>query len=241
MHRLVASQVISFPVGNRILTTLPQEEYERLLPNLSPVRFPQGRVLWNMGDTVGHAFFPLSGMVSLLSVAENGSTIEVGMIGNEGLAGISSILRYNTAPYKVMVQLPVTAMRIRTEVLKQEFNRGGRLQDLLLRYTHVLLTQVSQSAACNRFHTTEKRLCRWLLIGRDRINSDTIHFTQEFLSHMLGVPRTSVTAIAAKIQRLGLISYGRGKIKILDARGLEQFSCECYRIVRDDMEHYLVA
>jgi CRP-like cAMP-binding protein len=180
-------------------------------------------------------------MLSLLSITETGRTIEVGMIGNEGMAGIPIILSSGPAPYLVMVQLPCNALRIREGALMAEFKRGGRLQELLLRYTHALLTQVAQSAACNRFHTVEQRLCRWLLVSRDRVRADTLHLTQEFLSHMLGVPRTSVTAVAGALQERGLISYRRGKITILDRPGLEDASCECYRRVREGFRHLLAA
>lgn len=226
---------------NRILATLPRDEYERLLPRLESVRLTQGKILYNAGDVVRYAYFPKGGMVSLLSVTEDGRTIEVGMIGDEGMAGIPVVLRVNRAPYRVMVQLTANAMRIRGDVLREEFNRGGKLQDLLLRYTHTLLTQVAQSAACNRFHTVEERLCRWLLIGRDRVHTDTLQLTQEFLSHMLGVPRTSVTMIAGTLQADGLIRYRRGKITIIDRQGLETASCECYRVVREEISHFLAA
>jgi CRP-like cAMP-binding protein len=198
-------------------------------------------VLWNTGDTIRHAFFLVGGMVSLLSVTEDGSTIEVGMIGSEGLAGISAMLRFDTIPYTVVVQLPTTALKISVGALSREFARCGQLQDMLLRYTHTLLTQVSQSASCNRFHTAEQRLCRWLLISSDRAKSDALPLTQEFLSQMIGVPRTSVTAVAVRLQKADLISYRRGKIKITDRRGLESLSCECYRVISDGISRYLAA
>lgn len=229
------------PFENRVLASLPHEEYERLRPYLEPVRLAPGKILYGAGDIVRHAYFPKGGMVSLLSMTEDGRTIEVGMIGCEGVAGIPVVLRVNRSPYQVMVQLPTGAARIKGETLRREFNRGGKLQDLLLRYTHTLLTQVAQSAACNRFHTVEERLCRWLLISRDRVQTDTLQLTQEFLSHMLGVPRTSVTMIAGSLQRDGLIRYSRGKITILDPGGLETASCECYRVVREEIGHFLAA
>lgn len=226
---------------NGLLAALPREEYERLSPHMELVRLKPGRILYHPGDAVRHAYFPKGGMICLLSTTESGRTIEVGMIGDEGMAGIPIILRSRTAPYQVMVQLAGNALRIRGDALSAEFNRGGKLQDLLLRYTHTLLIQVAQSAACNRFHTAEERLCRWLLVSRDRVRADTIHLTQEFLSHMLGVPRTSVTMIAGALQREGLIRYGRGKITLLDQRRLEAAACECYRRVREGLEQFLVA
>lgn len=226
---------------NRLLANLPREEYERLSPHLEPVLLKSGQTLYNTGDHVHHAYFPRSGMLSLLSTTEAGRTIEVGMIGNEGMAGLPVILLNSVAPYHVMVQIGCNALRVREEALREEFLRGGRLQTMLLRYTHVLITQVAQSAACNRFHAIEKRLCRWLLISRDRMRSDVLHLTQEFISHMLGAPRTSVTAVAGRLQERGLISYRRGKIVILDGPRMESASCECYRRVRDDIRHLLAA
>ncbi|MBA3804974.1 MAG: Crp/Fnr family transcriptional regulator [Acidobacteria bacterium] len=226
---------------NRLLAALPREEYERLSPHLELVRLIPGKILYNVGDAVRYAYFPKGGMVSLLSTTESGRTIEIGMVGNEGMTGIPIILRCDAAPYQVMVQLAGNAQRVKRDALKAEFNRGGRLQELLLRYTHALLTQIAQSAACNRFHTVEARLCRWLLVSRDRVQTDTLHLTQEFLSYMLGVPRTSVTAVARQLQERRLISYRRGKIVILDRTGIEVASCECYRLVREEIKCLLAA
>lgn len=227
--------------GNSLLSALPREEYERLSPHLELVRLTPGKVLYNAGDVVRHAYFPKGGMICLLSTTEDGRTIEVGMIGSEGMAGIPIILQSAAAPYQLMVQLAGNALRIGRSVLWEEFNRGGKLRDLLLRYTHSLLIQVAQSAACNGFHTVEERLCRWLLVSRDRVQTDTLHLTQEFLSHMLGVQRTSVTLIAGALQKKGLIRHSRGRITILDRRGLEAASCECYRRVREGLSNFLVA
>jgi CRP-like cAMP-binding protein len=162
------------------------------------------------------------------------------MIGNEGMAGIPIILRCEAAPYQVMVQLEGNALRIKAGTLRAEFDRGGRLQHLLLQYTHTLLTQIAQSAACNHFHTVEERLCRWLLVSRDRVQTDTIRLTQEFLSHMLGTPRSSVTAVAGALQREGLIAYYRGRITILDRRAMESASCQCYRRGREGAKRALI-
>lgn len=227
--------------GNGLLSALPPPEYERLSPHLGLVRLTPGKILYHAGDIVRHAYFPIGGMISLLSITEDGRTVEVGMIGNEGMSGVPIILRSRVAPYQVMVQLAGNAFRIRENSLRVEFDRGGKLQDLLLRYTHSLLIQVAQSAACNRFHTVEERLCRWLLVSRDRVQTDTIHLTQEFLSHMLGVPRTSVTMIAVDLQKEGLIKYSRGRITIRDRRRLEATACECYRRVREGSSNFLVA
>ena len=227
--------------ANRILASLPQREYERLLPDLALVRLPQGKELWNVGDTIHHAFFILGGMVSLISSTAQGTSVEVGMIGSEGLAGVSSILRFDTAPYQSVVQIPMTALRIKVGVLTREFNRGGDLQTALLRYTHALLMQLAQAASCNRFHTAEERLCRWLLTARDRAETDHLQLTHEFLAQMIGVPRTNVTMITGRIQKMGYVRCGRGFVHILDRRGLENFSCECYQVISDELSRHVAA
>lgn len=227
--------------ANRILASLPQREYERLLPDLTLVQLPQGKELWNAGDTIHHAFFILSGMISLVSSTAEGASVEVGMIGNEGLAGVSTILRFDTAPYRSVVQIPATALQIKVGALTREFKQGGELQTALLRYTHALLVQLAQSASCNRFHTAEERLCRWLLTARDRAETDHLQLTHEFLAQMMGVPRTNVTMITGRIQKVGYVRCGRGIIHILDRRGLETFSCECYQVISDELSRYIAA
>lgn len=229
------------PLRNRILAALPREESERLRPRQVSVNLAKGRVLHHAGDPVRHLYFPTGGMVSLISTGRDGASVEVGMIGDEGVVGVASLLGSATAPLTALVQIPGGAVRIRAEAVREGFERGGRLRDLTLRYTHTLLTQITQSAVCNRFHTVEERLCRWLLISRDRAPGDTLHLTQEFLSYMLGVPRTSVTAVAGRLQRAGLITYSRGRIHILDRRGLEAVSCECYAIIMEDISHFRAA
>lgn len=226
---------------NRLLAALLRKDYERLGPHLEHVRLVQGKILYGASDTIRYAYFLTGGMVSLLSISEDGRTIEVGAVGKEGMVGIPSVLGFDTSPYLVMVQLPCTAMRVRADVLKGEFGRGGHVQSLLLRFTHTLLTQISQSAACNAFHRVEERLCRWLLASHDRAQSDTFQLTQEFLAQMMGVPRTSVTMIAGKLQRAGLISYRRGRIRIIDRQGLELTSCECYRIIGQGIRELVAA
>lgn len=228
-------------LNNRVLAALPRTEYERLYPSLELVRLPQRKVLYLAGDTVRHGYFLLGGMVSLISVAESGRAIEVGMIGNEGMAGIPIILESSLSPYQVIVQLTGSAMRIKAEALRAAMRQDAVLARLLLRYAYMVLTQISQSAICAGFHLVEARMCRWLLISRDRARSDTLQLTQEFLSYMLGVPRTSVTAIAGKLQRNGLIRCSRGKIQILDPQGLAEASCECYKVVRRQISNFLAA
>jgi CRP-like cAMP-binding protein len=232
---------VGIAFSNRLLAALPREEYEQLSTHLEMVRLTPGKILYHAGDTVRHAYFPMGGMICLLATTENGRTIEIAMLGTEGMAGIPIILGCGAAPYQVVVQLAGNALRVRGDVLRAAFNRGGRLQEILLRHTHALFTQVAQSAACNRFHTVEERLCRWLLVSHDRVQIDTIRLTQEFLSQMLGAPRSSVTEVAGALQSEGLISYSRGKITVLDRHGLEAASCECYRLVREGISHFLVA
>jgi CRP-like cAMP-binding protein len=225
---------------NLILSALPRADHARLIQKMTRVHLPRGTVLNHMGDNMPHAYFLNSGMVSLLSVAQNGSTIEVGMVGNEGMVGIPIILGMNETPYEMNVQITVEgAWKIKAEALKEEFNRGGKFQELLLKYTHVVLIQLSQSALCNRFHTSEERLGRWLLVARDRVQSNTINLTQEIISHMLGIPRTGVTMTAGNLQKIGLISSRRGKITILDPERLEKVACECYKITKENIESYL--
>jgi CRP-like cAMP-binding protein len=229
------------PFENRMLASLPREEYERILPKLEEVRLPQGKILYNAGDEIHYAYFLRGGMASLLSTTEDGRIIEVAMIGNEGVVGVPIVLRISKSPYLVMMQLPANALRIKEAALVEAFDESRRLQGLILRYTHTILTQITQSAACNRFHRVRERLCRWLLISRDRVHTNTIPLTQEFLSHMLGVPRTNVTMVARGLQEEGMIRYSRGKIEITDRAALEAASCECYRIVRNDIKLFLAA
>jgi CRP-like cAMP-binding protein len=229
------------PLSNRLLAALPKEEYDRLTPGSERVRLTAGRVLFESGEEVRHAYFPLSGMASLLSSTQDGRSVEVAVVGSEGMLGIPVVLRAGRSPYRVMAQLPAEALMIRAGALRSEFDRSGRLRELILRHALALLTQLSQSAVCHRFHTVEQRLARWLLVTRDRAGSDSFRLTQEFLSYMLGVPRTSVTTTAVLFQRAGLISYNRGRITLLDARRLEAASCECYRVVMREIDQLLAA
>lgn len=227
-------------VENKLLAALPREEYERLLPQLEPVQLAKRKILYNVGDLVSHAYFPNDGMVSLLSTTQDGSSVEVGMVGNEGMVGLPIILRSHKTPHQIMVQITVeSALRIRASGLRNEFNQGGKLHDLLLQYTHILLTQFTQSVICNRFHTVEERLARWLLIARDRVNSNTISFTQEIISHLLGTQRTGITMAAVTLQKKKLIEYSRGQINILDPNGLEYVTCECYEVIKEEFDNFL--
>lgn len=226
-------------IENRLLAALPHEELERLLPHLEPVRLPRNRIVFLSGQPVRQAYFPNSGSISLLAINENGASIELCMVGNEGVVGVPIILKIDTMPYQAMVQLATDALMVKRAVLMNEFNRGGWLQTLMLRYTQVLLTQFAQAAVCNHFHPIEKRLCRWLLMAHDRMKSDTLTITQEMISQMLGIPRTGVTMAAGDLQRAGLIHYSRGKIVILNRTELETAVCECYGILRNEFDQFL--
>lgn len=226
---------------NQMLAALSRQEYPLLFSHLEPIHLARGKILYDLGDSISSAFFLLSGMVSLLAITEDGSTTQISMVGNEGLVGIAALLKVNKAPYRVMVQIPGKAMRISTSVLIREFDRGGPLQTLTCRYLHALISQISQSAACNRFHTVEERLCRWLLISHDRVKADALPLTQEVLSHMLGATRTNVTEAAAHLKRAGLIDYRRGNIQVVDRQGLESTACECYRVVTAEISSLRVA
>lgn len=227
--------------GNQILNALSPEERARLSPHMAVVRLPSGKPLYEAGDAVRNVYFLKGGMVSLVATTESGGGVEVGMVGNEGMVGLPAILRSVITPYRVVVQIQANAMSMPARALRAEFDRGGTLHDLLLRYTATLLAQISQSAACNRYHSMKARLCRWLLVGQDRVQTNTLNLTQEFLSQMIGAPRSRVTTVAGSLQAAGLIRYRRGRIEILDRPRLEAASCECYKIVTEEIRHFLAA
>ena len=233
--------VISNPAENRLLAALPGAECERLIPHLELVHLTKGKILFEVGTRIPYAYFPLNGVISLLGMTEDGESVEVAMVGNEGMLGIPIILKDGIALHRAMVQISADALRIRSEMLNLEFKRNGKFQDLLLGFTHSLIAQISQSATCNRFHTVERRLSRWLLVIDDRVRKQTFNLTQEFISQMLGTPRTVVTVAANKLQDAGLIRYRRGKITILDRPGLESVACECYGIVTTEISRFLAA
>ena len=228
-------------IKNRLLAALPHDEYARLQPHLELVQLSNRVTLYQTGDFIRHAYFLNSGMGSLLALTQGGATVELAMVGNEGMLGLPVILGTHKAPYQITVQLPGEGLRIKAEVIRDEFKRGDALHNLLLNYTHALITQISQSAVCNCFHTVEKRFCRWLLIVHDRVQGNTFHLTQEIISFMVGTPRTGITTAAGVLQDTGLIRYKRGKITILDRRGLEQAACEYYEIVAESLDHFLAA
>jgi CRP-like cAMP-binding protein len=229
----------SDPTKNRLLAALPGDEYERILPHLGHVSFKLGEVVYESGGRMEHIYFPTAAIVSLLYLMENGASAEMGMAGKEGLIGVALFMGGNTMPNRAVVQSAGGAVRMRAQVLREEFARGGAFQRLLLRYTQALLTQMSQTAVCNRLHAIEQQLCRWLLLSHDRLDSDELVMTQELIANMLGVRREGVTAAAGRLQEQGLISYVRGRIQILDRPGLETSVCECYKVVRDEYERLL--
>lgn len=226
-------------IQNRLLAALPTEEYKGLLRNLEQVTLPFGRVLYEPGDAIRHVYFLNYGIVSLLCAVGDRASIEVATVGNEGVVGIPLFLGVSTALSSAIVQSAGSAMRLTAEAIRAGFSQGSSLQGLLQRYTHALLTQVSQSVACNRFHTVDARLARCLLMTRDRSQSNEIQLTQEFLSRMLGVRREGVTLAAIALQKKKLIRYRYGHITILSRAGLEAVSCKCYRIVKNEYDRFL--
>ena len=227
-------------IGNRILAALPAEQFARLQQHLSTVRLEKDEVVYITGDEIRYVYFPISGLMSLLSTTETGLTVEVAMVGNEGIIGLPVILKNKMIPYEVTVQTETEAYRIKAGDLLEEFDRCEALHELILRYLNVLIAEISQSALCHRFHTVEEALGRWLLMAQDRLHTDCLNLTQEIISHALGVPRTGVTMAAGALQRAGLIRYSRGKIAIVDRARLEAKSCECFRIIREELNHFLI-
>jgi CRP-like cAMP-binding protein len=225
-----ASQPIS---ANLVLAAMPRRAYLRMLPWLEPVQLDYGQVLYDPDGKILHVYFPLVCLVSLLTAVDEERTLEVGMVGNEGMVGMPMALGIGVSAVRALVQGTGTAMRMTAARFRIEFRRNIPLQKALFRYTHLLMAQVSQTAACNRFHEAEARLARWLLMTADRLHSDEFRLTHEFLSHMLGVRRVGVTRAAGDLEHRKLIKYSRGHIRILDRKRLEAAACTCYRIVRD--------
>jgi CRP-like cAMP-binding protein len=225
------------PVANGLLAAMPHKACQRLLAGLEPVTLTYGEVLYEPGEPIRHVYFPNDALVSLLTLADGHLALEVGMVGHEGMVGAPVSLGINVSPVRALVQGSGTAMRMTSTHFRKEFRRCPPLQRALYRYVHALMAQVSQTAACNRFHVVEARLARWLLMTRDRVRKNQFYLTQDFLAHMLGVRRVGVTKAASALQRQKLISYSRGNITILDPNGLEAASCKCYQIVKDMQRH----
>lgn len=218
---------------NRLLAALPRRDYQRLARYLEPVSLSFGEVLYEAGDRIAHVYFPTRGVISLLTMVGLGRGAEVGLVGNEGVVGGSAALGINVSHLRAVVQGEGTAVRIPSSRLRKELSAQGSWYRELFRFTHLLMGQVAQTAVCNRFHKVEPRLARWLLTTRDRVHSNHIHLTHQFLSLMLGVRRVGVTTAAASLQERGLITYSRGNIELLDPKGLEAAACECYGVVTE--------
>src|SRR5688572_2775068 len=227
------------PRKNDLLAALPEADYQRLAAGLELVPLPLGRAVYESGGQLDYAYFPTDCIVSLLSVTQNGSSAEIAIAGNEGLVGIALFMGGETTPSRAVVQNAGYAYRAPSALVKQEFNRGGALQSLLLRYTQALITQMSQTALCNRHHSLEQQLCRWLLLSADRLPSNRLEMTEALIANMLGVPEAGVSAAAGMLQADGLIEYDRGAITVLDRPKLEQRACECYSVVKREFERLL--
>lgn len=227
------------PRDNYILACLPEDEYARVEPHLVPMDVDLGQVFYESGDRIQHAFFPTSSIVSLLYVMENGATAEIGVVGNDGVLGIALFMGGETTPNRAIIQSAGAGFKMLAKPLKAEFARGESFQSLLLRYTQAFMTQVSQTAVCNRLHTTEQQLCRWLLLSHDRLIDDTLVMTHDLIANMLGARREGVTIALQKLSKRGLIKSIRGTIKLLDRFGLEESVCECYKVVNEEYNRLL--
>ena len=224
---------------NHLLAALPKDEFTRLEPLLEPVSLELGQVIYESGDKLDHKYFPTTAIISLLYIMENGSTAEIGMSGNDGLVGIALYMGGSTTPSRAVVQSAGNSFRLRSKDLNDEFSLGGTFHKVLLRYTQSLMTQISQTAVCNRLHSVQKQLCRWLLINHDLLQTNKLIMTHDLIANMLGVRREGVSIAAGQLQELGLISYVRGTITILDRDGLLANACECYQVVKDEYDRLL--
>jgi CRP-like cAMP-binding protein len=228
-----------YPMVNHLLAALPDAERQRWLPQLEHVEMPLGEVLYESGDTLSHVYFPTTSIVSLLYVMENGASAEIAVVGYEGIVGISLFMGGGSTSSRAVVQSAGKGFRLKAQIMKDEFNRAGPALHLLLRYTQALITQMAQTAACNRHHSLDQQLCRWLLLSLDRLEGNQLLMTQELISNMLGVRREGVTESALKLQHAGLIQYSRGHITVLDRARLEERSCECYAVVKKEYDRLL--
>ena len=224
---------------NQLLAALPDMEWQRWLPQLEPVDMPLGLVLYESGATLSHVYFPTTAIVSLLYVMENGASAEIAVVGNEGIIGISLFMGGESTPSRAVVQSAGKGIRLKAQVVKEEFNRAGPVLHLLLRYTQALITQMAQTAVCNRHHSLDQQLCRWLLLSLDRLQDNELVMTQELIANMLGVRREGVTEAALKLQQDGLIRYARGRITVLDRPAIEKRTCECYAVVHKEYQRLL--
>ena len=230
---------VHIPQQNHLLAAFSPDERHRLYPHLQLVPMPLGKVLYESGDVLRHVYFPTDSIVSLLYVLADGASAEISVVGNEGLIGIALFMGGETTPSRAIVQSAGFAYRLIGQQLKDEFHRSGEMQLLLLRYTQALITQMAQTAVCNRHHSVDQQLCRWLLLSLDRLASNELIMTQELIANMLGVRREGVTEAAGKLDRLGVIRYARGRITVLDRPKLEQLCCECYAVVKKESDRLL--
>ncbi|OQW69758.1 MAG: Crp/Fnr family transcriptional regulator [Proteobacteria bacterium ST_bin11] len=231
--------ILDTPKSNHLLDALPDTEYERLLPHLEHVAMPLGEVIYESGGELRYVYFPTDSIVSLLYVMENGASAEIAVVGNDGIIGVALFMGGGSMPNRAVVQSAGHAYRLRGQLLMHEFNRYEGMLHLLLRYTQSLITQMAQTAVCNRHHSVDQQLCRWLLLSLDRLPSNELHMTQELIANMLGVRREGVTEAAGKLQQAGLIQYNRGRITVLNRPGLEERVCECYEVVKTESDRLL--
>jgi CRP-like cAMP-binding protein len=229
------------PKSNHLLAALPEADWQRWMPNLQLVDMPLGGVLYEPGTTLSHVYFPTTAIVSLLYVMENGASAEIAVAGNEAIVGISLFMGGESTSSRAVVQSAGQALRMKAQRLKDEFNRNGPALHLLLRYTQALITQMAQTAVCNRHHSVDQQLCRWLLLSLDRLDGDQLVMTQALIANMLGVRREGVTEAARKLQKTGVITYTRGRIKVLNRAELEKCACECYAVVKKEYDRLLPA
>jgi CRP-like cAMP-binding protein len=229
------------PVQNHLLAQLPQAERNRWFPKLRIDRYALGQVMYEAGVTLKHVYFPITAIISLLYVMENGASAEIAVVGNEGIVGVSLFMGGGSTPSRGVVQSAGQGYRLVRTLMKNEFDKAGPVLHLLLRYTQALITQMSQTAVCNRHHSLDQQLCRWLLLSLDRLQGNELVMTQELIANMLGVRREGVTEGALKLQKAGLIQYLRGHITVLDREGLEKRSCECYAVVKKEYDRLLPA
>ena len=227
------------PKDNHLLAMLPEAEWERMAPHLVAVDMPLGQVVYESGDPIHHVYFPSTAVVSLLYVMEDGASAEIAIVGNEGLIGIVVFMGGETTSSRAVVQSAGGAYRLGARVMRDQFHRGGPVQRLLLRYTQALMAQMVQTAACNRHHSIDQQLCRWLLLSLDRLPSNELKMTQQLIANMLGLRRPGVTDAAMKLQEAGLIRYSYGNIEVLDRPGLEKLVCECYAVVKREFDRLL--
>jgi CRP-like cAMP-binding protein len=227
------------PRKNQLLAALPEAELHRWLPHLEYVDMRLGKVLYEAGSILSHVYFPTTAIVSLLYVMQNGESAEIAVVGNDGVVGISLFMGGDSTSSRALIQSAGGAYRLSAQLMKEEFDRGGPVLHLLLRYTQALITQMVQTAACNRHHSLDQQLCRWLLLSLDRLQGTDMMMTQDLIANMLGVPRDGATEGALKLQTAGLINYTQGRIRVLDRGGLEKRTCECYAVVKKEYDRLL--